>query len=78
MRKLAWFTAAKLRGNEMSKEEVRKFMEKMSTDIDFRAKILQKSSDAWIASAREEGFDFTAEEYAKYTVGTRVFRDVDK
>lgn len=62
----------------MSKEEVRRFMEKMSTDIDFRTKILQKSSDAWIASAKEEGFEFTVEEYAKYTVSTRIFKDIDK
>ena len=62
----------------MSKEEVRRFMEKMAKDVDFRTNILQRSSDAWIASAKEEGFEFTAEEYAKYTVSTRVFRDVDK
>jgi predicted ribosomally synthesized peptide with nif11-like leader len=53
-------------------------MDKMASDIEFRTKILQKSSDAWIASAKAEGFEFTAEEYAKYTVSTRVFKDVDK
>jgi len=62
----------------MSKVEVHRFMEKMATDIGFRTKILQKASDAWIESANAEEFDFTAEEYAKYTVSTRVFRDIDK